>query len=68
MMKRKKKEKKKLKRRLHIQFLLRFEILGQILSLCVAKSLGQIFCFIEGQLLSQIKYQIVEQIACLDAA
>ena len=42
--------------------------LGQILSLYAAKSLGQIFCFIEGQFLAQIKYQIVEQIGCVDAA
>ena len=45
--------------------------LGQILSLYVAKSLGQslgqIFCFIEGQFLAQINYQIVEQIGCVDA-
>ena len=46
--------------------------LGQILSLYAAKSLGQslgqIFCFIEGQILAQIKHQIVEQIGCVDAA
>ena len=46
--------------------------LGQILSLYAAKSLGQslgqIFCFIGGQFLAQIKYQIVEQIVCVDAA
>ena len=29
---------------------------------------GQIFCFIEGQFLAQIKCQIVEQIDCVDAA
>ena len=46
--------------------------LGEILSLYVAKSLGQslgqIFCFIEGQFLAQIKYQIGEQIGCVDPA
>ena len=45
---------------------------GQILSLYVTKSLGQslgqICCFIERQYLAQIKYQIVEQIGCVDAA
>ena len=61
------------KRRLHIQFFYDLELhLGQILSLYVAKSLGQslgqIFCFIEGQFLAQIKYQIVEQIDFVDAA
>ena len=37
-----------------------------------AKYLGQIFsqtfCFVEGQYLAQIKFQIVEQIGCVDAA
>ena len=46
--------------------------LGQLLSLYVAislaQSLGQIFSFIEGQFLAQIKCQIVEQIGCVDAA
>ena len=46
--------------------------MGQILSLYVTKSLGQsldqIFCFIEGQFLAQIKYRIFEQIGCVDAA
>ena len=62
-----------IKRRLHIQFLLLFGIIfGANLSLYVAKSLGQslgqIFCFTEGQFLAQIKYQFVEQIGCVDAA
>ena len=46
--------------------------LGQILSLYEAKYLGQIFsqtfCFIEGQYLAQIKFQIVKEIECVDAA
>ena len=46
--------------------------LGQILYLCEAKSrekyLAQIFNFIEGQYLGQIKIQIVKQIECADAA
>ena len=46
--------------------------LGQILSLFEAKSFGkylaQIFCFIKGQYLAQIKIQIVKQIGCVDAA
>ena len=46
--------------------------LGQILSLYEAKSLGkyldQLFSFIKGQYLAQIKIQIVEQIGCVDAA
>ena len=46
--------------------------LGQILSLCEAKSLGkyltQIFSFIKGQYLAQIKFKIVKQIGCVDAA
>ena len=62
-----------LKRRLHIQFLLRFGIIfgPNIVPLCsksLGQSLGQIFCSIEGQFLAQIKYQIVEQIGCFDAA
>ena len=46
--------------------------MGQILSLFEAKSLGkyltQIFSFINGQYLAQIKIQIVKQIGCVDAA
>ena len=46
--------------------------LGQILSVYAVKSLGQyltqIFRFIEGQYLAQIKLQIVKQIGCVDAA
>ena len=46
--------------------------LGQILSLYEAKSLGtyltQIFSFIKGQYLAQIKIQILKQIECSDAA
>ena len=46
--------------------------LGQILSLYEAKYLGQVFsqtfCFIEGQYLAQIKFQVVQQIGCVDAA
>ena len=46
--------------------------LDQILSLYVAKSLGQslglIFCFLEGRFLAQIKDQIVDRIGCADAA
>ena len=58
-----------LKRRLHIQFLLRFGIISgpNIVPLCsknLGQSLGQTFCFI----LAQIKYQIAEQIGCVDAA
>ena len=45
---------------------------AQILSLYEAKSLGkylaQIFSFIKGQYLAQIKIQIVKQIGCVDAA
>ena len=46
--------------------------LGQILCLYEAKYLAQIFsqtfCFKEGQYLAQIKFQIAEQIGCVDAA
>ena len=46
--------------------------MGQELSLFEAKSLGkyltQIFSFINGQYLAQIKIQIVKQIGCVDAA
>ena len=46
--------------------------LGQILSLyeakCLGKYLAQIFCFIEGQYLAQLIFQIVKQIGRLDAA
>ena len=45
--------------------------LGQILSLYGVKSLGkylaQIFSFIKGQYLAQVKIQIVKQIGCVDA-
>ena len=46
--------------------------LGQILSLYEGKSLGkyltQIFSFIAGQYLAQVKIQIVKQIGCVDTA
>ena len=46
--------------------------LDQILFLYEAKSLGkylaQIFSFIKGQYLAQIKFQTVKQIGCVDAA
>ena len=46
--------------------------LGQILCLYEAKSLEkyltQIFTFIKGQYLDQIKIKIVKQIGCVDAA
>ena len=46
--------------------------LGKIFSLYEAKKLGkylvQIFSFIKGQYLAQIKIQIVKQIGCVDAA
>ena len=46
--------------------------MGQILSLYEEKSLekylAQIFSFIEGQCLGQIKIEIVKQIGCVDDA
>ena len=54
-----------IKRHQHMQTIWNF-ILGRILSLYEAKSLGkylaQIFSFITGQYLAQIKIQIVKQI------
>ena len=45
--------------------------LGQISSLyganCLGNYLTQIFCFIKGQYLAQLKFQIVKQIRCVGA-
>ena len=47
-------------------------ILGHILSLYEAKCLGtyltQISSFIKGQYLAQLKFQIIKQTGCVDAA
>ena len=68
------KEKRALKRRLHIQFVKRFGILfaPNIVPLWSKKigkkNLPRIFNFIKRQYLSQINFQIVKQIGCVDAA
>ena len=66
-------ESRSFKQRLHVLFVSNLEFyLGQILPLYEAKYLDQIFsqtfCFVEGQQLAQIKFQIVKQIGCVDAA